>query len=136
MIIPPHCILTQWLRQKHISKSSILIKCQILHLAKVQLSLYKFTPNLKWNSYIWHIAKDDGKLVGFRKYQVPPTMLYLYKTQIRLKMEFCRHICAGAAKCSLCSFDRVQKYLTVGDELISALQPLSHRHNIANLSLP
>ena len=101
----------------------------------------KLTPDLKWNSYILSVAMETGKMVGsfFRskKYLTPAAILYLYKSQIRPKMEYCCHIWSGASKSSLSSLDKVQRRLRrlVGDNLFSTLQPLSHRRNVASLSL-
>ena len=101
----------------------------------------KLTSDLKWNSYILSVAKEAGKMVGsfFRskKYLTPAAILYLYKSQIRPKMEYCCHIWAGASKTCLSSLDKVQRRLRrlVGDSLFTTLQPLSHRRNVASLSL-
>lgn len=55
-------------------------------------------PDIKWNAYIQSITKDHGKMVSFflfvffdrsRKYQLPFDILYLYKNQIKRKMEYC-----------------------------------------------
>merc|ERR1712148_109025 len=91
----------------------------------------KLTPDLKWNSYILSVAMETGKMVGsfFRskKYLTPAAILYLYKSQIRPKMEYCCHIWSGASKSSLSSLDKVQRRLRrlVGDNLFSTLRPLS-----------
>ena len=101
----------------------------------------KITPDLKWNEYIREVAKVAGKMVGSlfrsRKYLTPASMLYLYKSQIRPLMEYCCHIWGGAAQTSLSCLDRVQRRLRylVGDELFSTLPPLSHRRDVASLSL-
>ena len=101
----------------------------------------KFTPDLKWNSYILSVAKDVGKMVGSffrtRKFLTPAAVHYLYKSQIRPKMEYCCHIWAGSPKTSLSCLDRVQRRLRrlIGDELFKSLQPLSHRRDVASLSL-
>ena len=101
----------------------------------------KFTPDLKWNAYILAVAADTGKMVGSfyrsRKYLTPSALLYLYKSQIRPKMEYCCHIWAGAAKTTLSSLDRVQRRLRrlVGDDLYGKLQPLSLRRDVASLAL-
>ena len=101
----------------------------------------KLTPDLKWNSYILSVAKEAGKMVGSffrtRKYLTPAAILYLYKSQIRPRMEYCCHIWSGASKTSLSSLDKVQRRLRrlIGDDLFSTLQPLSHRRNVASLSL-
>ena len=110
-------------------------KCLERHLG------LKFTPDLKWNSYILSVAKDVGKMVGSffrtRKFLTPAAVHYLYKSQIRPKMEYCCHIWAGLPKTSLSCLDRVQRRLRrlIGDELFKSLQPLSHRRNVASLSL-
>ena len=101
----------------------------------------KFTPDLKWNSYIESVAKETAKMVGSlhrsKRYLTPPAILYLYKSQIRPRMEYCCHIWAGSAQTSLSSLDAVQKRLRslVGDELFGTLQPLSHRRDVSSLSL-
>ena len=101
----------------------------------------KLTPDLKWNAYILAVAADTGKMVGSfyrsRKYLTPSALLYLYKSQIRPRMEYCCHIWAGAAKTTLSSLDRVQRRLRwlVGDDLYGKLQPLSLRRDVASLAL-
>ena len=101
----------------------------------------KLTQDLKWNSYISSIASEASKMIGSlyrsRKYLTPSAILYLYKSQIRPRMEYCCHIWAGACKSSLSSLDRVQRRLRwlIGEELFNTLQPLSHRRDVASLSL-
>ena len=65
------------------------------------------------------------------------SILYLYKSQIRPKMEYCCHIWGGADQTSLSCLDRVQRRLRylVGDELFSTLPPLNHRRDVSSLSL-
>ena len=52
-------------------------------------------------------------------------------------MEYCCHIWAGASQQALSCLDIVQSRLRylVGDSLFLSLQPLSHRRNVASLSL-
>ena len=101
----------------------------------------KLTPDLKWNSYILSVAKEAGRMVGSfyrsKKFLTPAAILYLYKSQIRPKMEYCCHIWSGASDASLSSLDRVQRRLKrlVGEDLFATLQPLSHRRKVASLSL-
>ena len=78
-----------------------------------------------------------GSFYRSRKYLTPPALLYLYKSQIRPKMEYCCHIWAGAAKTTLSSLDRVQRRMRwlVGEELYGKLQPLSLRRDVASLAL-
>ena len=99
------------------------------------------TPDLKWNTYIKSIAKAAGKMVvsfyRSSRYLTADAILYLYKSQVRPRMEYCCHIWAGAARKTLSCLDRVQNRLRslVGDALFSSLQPLSHRRDVASLSL-
>ena len=81
---------------------------------------------------------QNGRLfLPFKKIQTCKALLYLYKSQIRPKMEYCSHIWAGSSQQALSTIDRVQKRMRglVGDELFSSLQPLSLRSNVASLSL-
>ena len=73
----------------------------------------------------------------FKRFLCPESILYLYKSQVSPKMEYCSHIWAGASKTALSSLDRVQRRVRglVGDELFSSLQSLSHRRNVASLTL-
>ena len=52
-------------------------------------------------------------------------------------MEYCCHIWAGAPSCYLELLDKLQKRIckTVGPSLATALEPLAHHQNVANLSL-
>ena len=99
------------------------------------------TSDLSWNSYISSIGKSGARKVGslYRsmKYLTPEAALYLYKSTIRPCMECCCHLWAGAPACHLDLLDRVQKRIChlVGPALASSLQPLSHRRDVASLSL-
>ena len=77
---------------KHLDESNILDK--LLGL--------KIIPNLKWGIYMQSIAKDAARMVGSfyraRKFLTPAAILYLYKSQIRPKIEYCSHIWAGSSK--------------------------------------
>lgn len=68
---------------------------------------------------------------------IPPSILYLCKSQIRVKMEHCYHIWPAAAQYSLSTPDRVEKrlHVLVGDKLFSTLQPPCHRWDVTSLSL-
>ena len=101
----------------------------------------KFTTDLKWKDYIFSVAKDVSKMIGSlfrsRAYLTPEAILYLYKSQIRPKMEYCSHIWAGSPMNALSVLDRLQnriKYL-IGDQLFQTLPTLGHRRNVACLSL-
>ena len=101
----------------------------------------KLSSDLKWDDYINSLAKSASKMVGSfyrsRKYLSPSSILYLYKSQIRPTMEYCCHIWSGASQRSLSSLDTVQRRLLglIGHDLYSTLQPLSHRRNVASISL-
>lgn len=95
-----------------------------------ELSGFKLTPDLHWNSYIQVITKYAGKMIGFMyrfsKYLTPRAIPYLYKSQSQItpRMEYCCHSWVEAAQTSLSSLERVQKRLRflVGDELFPTLQ--------------
>ena len=52
-------------------------------------------------------------------------------------MEYCRHLWAGVPSCYLELMGKLQKRIcrTVGPALDASLEPLTHRQNVANLSL-
>lgn len=87
----------------------------------------KFTPDLKWNYCFQFIAKDAGKAVcqfyRSKKYPTPSTILYLSKSQIRLKMEYCCHILVGAAQSPFSRLDRIQNLLNFISFLLDNLFP-------------
>ena len=99
------------------------------------------SSDLKWDTYIARIAKNASKMVGSfyrsRNFLSPSSILYLYKSQIRPTMEYCCHLWAGASHRSLSALDSVQHRLKglVGPDLYSTLQPLSHRRDVASISL-
>ena len=86
-----------------------------------------FTSDHKWDTYISNIAKNASRMVGSlyrsKKYLLPSSILYLYKSQIRPTMEYCCHIWAGASQRSLSSLDSVQRRLLglIGSDLYSTL---------------
>lgn len=69
-----------------------------------------------------------GSLCCSRKYLIPVTILYTYKSQIKARMEYCGNIWAGASQSSLISFDSVQNHYTAMwvMNLISTVQLVSH----------
>ena len=101
----------------------------------------KVSSDLRWNAYIECIAKNAARMVGSfyraRNYLTRNALFYLYKSQIRPQMEYCCHLWAGCSQHALSSLDRIQSRMRglVGDELFASLQPLSHRRNVAGLSL-
>ena len=72
-----------------------------------------FYSKLDWGSYIISIAKTASKKIGafirFMKSLPPEVALYLYKSTIRPRMEYCCHVWDGATGCYLESLDKLQK---------------------------
>ena len=58
---------------------------------------------LDWGSYIISIAKTASKKIGVlirsMKFLSPEVVLYLYKSTIRLCMEYCCRVWTGAPSC-------------------------------------
>ena len=100
-----------------------------------------FSSELYWGSYIISIAKTASKkiraLIRSMKFLSPEVALYLYKSTLRLCMEYSCHVWAGAASWYLELLDKLQKRIcrTVGPSLAVCLAPLDHRGNVASLSL-
>ena len=71
------------------------------------------------------------------KFLSPEVVLYLYESTIRLSVEYCCHVWAGAPSCYLKFLDKLQKQIcrTVGLSLAASLEPLAYRRNVASLSL-
>ena len=97
---------------------------------------------MDWKSYVQSIAKQASQRVGslFRsqRYLTKEALLYPYNTSIRPCMEYCSHLWSGAAKAGcLDLLDRVQKRMQnlIGVGLAHRLDPLSHRRDVACLSL-
>ena len=94
-----------------------------------------------WGSYIISIVKTASKkiraLIHSMKFLSPEVALYLYKSTIRLYMENCCHVWAGALGCYLELLDKLQKWIcrTVGSSLAASLEPLAHCQNVARGSL-
>ena len=63
--------------------------------------------------------------------------MYLYKSTIRLCMEYCCHVWAGAPSCYLELLSKLQKLIcrTVGPSLAASLEHLAHCRNVASLIL-
>ena len=92
-----------------------------------------FSSKLDWGS----ASKKIGALIRSMKFLSPEVSLYLYKSTIRSCMEYCCHVWAGAPSCYLELLDKLQKRIcrTVGPSLAASLEPLTHRRNVASLSL-
>ena len=78
-----------------------------------------------------------GSLYRAHIYLSPECILQLYKSLIRPCMEYCCHVWAGASVEILSLLDKVQRRVVnvIGPTLAANLQPLSHRRDIASLSL-
>ena len=100
-----------------------------------------FSSKLDWISYIISFAKTAfkkiGALIRSLKFLSPEVALYLYKSTIRLCMEYCCHVWAGAPSCYLELLDKLQKQIcrTVGPSLAASLELLAHHRNVASVSL-
>ena len=74
-----------------------------------------FYSKLDWGLYIISIAKTDckkiGALIRSMKFLSPGAALYLHKFTIRLCMEYCCHVWAGALSCYLELLDSLQKQI-------------------------
>ena len=71
------------------------------------------------------------------KFLSPKVALYLYKSTVRPCMEYCCCVWAGAPSWYLELLDKLEKRIcrTVGPSLAASLEPLTHRWNMASLSL-
>ena len=100
-----------------------------------------FSTKLDWGSYIISVAKTASKKIGAlirsMKFLSPEVALYLYRSTIWPCMEYCCHVWAGAPSCYLKLLDKLQKRIckTVGPSLAASLEHLTHRRNVASLSL-
>ena len=100
-----------------------------------------FTSKLNWGSYIISIAKTASKKIGAlirsMKFLSLEVALYLYKSTIRPCMKCCCHVWTGAPNCCLELLDKLQKRICRigGRSLAASLEPLTHRRNLASLSL-
>ncbi|XP_065650360.1 uncharacterized protein LOC136078515 [Hydra vulgaris] len=116
--------------------ANVLDESSILHLLALNLP-----SDLSWKPYIKPIAKLVSAKVEFlyrvRHFITLGSILYLYKSQIRLCMEYCCHILVGSFNDDLSLLDKVQKRIVniVGPALAANLQLLLHRGNVASLSL-
>ena len=63
--------------------------------------------------------------------------MYLYKSTIRICMEYCCHVWAGAPSCYFELLDKLQKRMCriVGPSLATSLELLAYRRNLTSLSL-
>ena len=100
-----------------------------------------FCSKLDWGSCIVSIAKTASKKIGAlipsMKFLSLEVALYLYKSTIGPCMEYRCHVWAGAPSYYLVLLDRLQNRIcrNVGPSLAASLEPLTHRRNVASLSL-
>ena len=78
-----------------------------------------------------------GALIRSMKFLSSEAALYLYKSTIRPCMEYFCHDWAGTSSCYLVLLHKLWKriYRTVSPSLAASLEPLTHRRNVASLSL-
>ena len=87
-----------------------------------------FSSKLDWGSYIIYIAKTVSKKIGAlissTKFHSPEVALYLYKSKIRLCIEYCCCVWAGDPRCYLDLLDKLQKRIcrTVGLSFAASLE--------------
>ena len=87
------------------------------------------------------IAKTASNKIGVMihsiKFLSPEVALHLYESTIWPCMEYCCHVWAGAPSWYLELLDKLQKRMwsTAGSSLAAFLEPLTHRWNVARLSL-
>ncbi|XP_065665700.1 uncharacterized protein LOC136087122 [Hydra vulgaris] len=99
------------------------------------------TFDVSWKPYIKLIAKlASAKVASLYcacHFLTPDSILYLYKSLIHHCMEYCCHIWGGSSNNALSLLDKVQKRIVniVGPALAANLQPLSHRRDVAFLTL-
>ena len=71
------------------------------------------------------------------KFLSPEVALYLFKSTICPRLEYCYHVRTGAPSCYLQLLDKLQKQIgrAVCPSLAASLEPLAHCRNVASLSL-
>ena len=104
-----------------------------------QLGL-SLSSNLTWKTHTHSLAKHASQKLGFlaraRGFVIfSPS---IYKSQIRLFLEYCSHVWGGAPKSTLCLLDKGQSKairLINSPNLTKSLQPLSHRRLVGDVSI-
>ena len=86
-----------------------------------------FSSKLNWGSYIMSVAKRASKKIGVYEVPSPDFVLYLYKSTIQPRVEYCCDVWAGAPSCYLELLDKLQKRIcrTVGASLNVSPVPTS-----------
>ena len=99
-----------------------------------------FFSKLDWGCYIISIGKTAfgkiGALICSMKFFLLEVALHLYKSTIRLCIEYCCHAWAGAPSCYLELLVKIQKLIrrTVGLSLAASLESSAHRRSVVSLS--
>lgn len=114
----------------------------IPHVPSFTLLGLSFSNNLSWSPHIKLIASRASRKVGFlfraRKFFTSSQLLLIYKSQIRPTLEYCCHVWGGAPSSYLSLLDSIQRKcvrLIGAPTLTNNLQSLSHRRDVASLSL-
>ena len=100
-----------------------------------------FSCKLDWSCCIISIVKAASKkfgvLIHCMKFLFPEVAWYLCKSTVQPCVEYFCHVWARALSCYLKLLDKLQKRIcrTIGSSLAASLEPLTHRQNIASLSL-
>ena len=100
-----------------------------------------FSSKLDCGSYIISIVKTVsnkiGTLIRSMKFCPPEVSLCLFKSIIRLWMEYFCHIWPDAPRCFLEMLDKLQKQIfrTVRPSFAASLEPLGDRRNVVSLRL-
>ena len=88
-----------------------------------------FSSKLDSSSYIISVANTASKKIGALtrsiKFLFPEVALYLYKSTIRLCMEYFCHVWAGASSCYLELLNKLQNEYA-GPSLSTSLKPLAY----------
>ena len=106
-----------------------------VHIVGKMLGL-TFSAKLDCVSYIISITKTASKKIGAlirsMTFLSPDIALHLYKSTIRLLMECCCHVWAGAPSCYLELSDKLQKriFRIVGPSLASSLIQIQIQQDI------
>ena len=99
-----------------------------------------FFSNLDWGSYVISFVKTASKkieaLVGSMNFLPRKVALYLYKSTIRSRMEYCCHVWAGTTSYLLELLDKLKKQIcrTAGPSRAAFLEPLAYSQNVTSLS--
>ena len=97
-----------------------------------KMLVLSFSSKLNWDSYIISVAKPASKKIGalrcWMKFLSPEVALYLYKSTICPRMEYCCHVWAGAPSCYLELIDQLQKQIcrTFGPSRAASLDFLAY----------